>query len=100
MSAAGPDRPGESFNQPGGKGNKRNEERGMPAPGQEGGAPAGSQGAPYGEGRGKHKPEGVSAPPAGAPPAGAGPAAAAAGEAQHEGKKKAEKEASPVPSPQ
>ena len=98
MSPAGAASPGESFNQPGGKRNKRVEQLGMPPSGQEGGAP-GTQGGPYGEGRGKHKAEGVNAPPSGAP-AGVGPAATAAAEGKREGKKKGEQEASPMPSPQ
>ena len=64
MSPAGATSPGESFNQPGGKHNKRIEQPGMSPSGQEG-AP-GAQGGPYGEGRDKHKAEGVNQPPAGA----------------------------------
>ena len=83
MSPAGAASPGEGFNQPGGKRNKRVEQLGMSPSGQEGGAP-GAQGGPYGEGRGKHKAEGVSAPPAGGgqPPAGTGQPV----EKKHEGK--------------
>src|SRR5205085_5980803 len=64
MSPAGTTSPGESFNQPGGKHNKRIEQPGMSPSGQEG-AP-GAPGGPYGEGRDKHKAEGVNQPPAGA----------------------------------
>ena len=83
MSPAGAASPGEGFNQPGGKRNKRVEQLGMSPSGQEGGAP-GAQGGPYGEGRGKHKAEGVSAPPAGGgqTPAGTGQPV----EKKHEGK--------------
>ena len=53
----------------GGKPNKRFEQP-TAAPAQEGG-PSGGQGNPYGEGRGKHKAEGLNAPPSGGqPPAG------------------------------
>jgi len=86
--------PSENLNQPRGK-NKHLEQPITSPTGPQGGPPTGAQGGPYGEGRGKHKAEGVNAPPAGA-----APTAAAAGEGKHEGKKKAEKEASPVPSPQ
>src|SRR5437016_4554566 len=64
MSPAGATSPGDSFNQPGGKHNKRIEQPGVSPSGQEG-AP-GAQGGPYGEGRDKHKAEGVNQPPAGA----------------------------------
>jgi hypothetical protein len=64
------------------------------------GTPPSSQAGPYGPPPGgKHKAEGVTAPPSGAP-TGAVPAATVAGEGKHEGRKKGEKEASPVPSPQ
>jgi len=86
--------PSENLNQPRGK-NKRLEQPATSPTGPQGGPPTGAQGGSYGEGHGKHKAEGVNAPPAGA-----APTAAAAGEGKHEGKKKAEKEASPVPSPQ
>jgi hypothetical protein len=90
--------PSENLNEPRGK-HKQFEQPTTSPSGPQGGPPTGAQGAPYGEGRGKHKAEGVNAPPSGAP-AGAGPAATAAVEGKHEGKKKGEKEASPVPSPQ
>jgi len=84
--------PGESFNQPGGKHNKRIEQPGMSPSGQEGGAP-GAQGGPYGEGRGKQKAEGVNEPP----PTGAQAPTSQPGEKKHEGK---EKGATPTPGPQ
>jgi hypothetical protein len=83
--------PGENFNQPGGKYNKRVEEPAILPTGAQN-TPSGPQGAPYGEGRGKQKAEGVNAPtttgaqiPAGQP-----------GEKKHEGKGKAE---TPTPAP-
>src|SRR5438067_1852418 len=64
MSPAGAISPGESFNQPGGKRNKRFEQPGMSPAGPQN-PPVGPQGGPYGEGRGKYKAEGVNAPPTG-----------------------------------
>ena len=92
MSPAGATAPGESLDQPGGKHNKRVEQPGVSPPGQEGGAP-GTQGGPYGEGRGKHKAEGVNAPPT----TGAQAPAGQPGEKKHQGK---EKGATPTPGPQ
>jgi hypothetical protein len=83
--------PGENFNQSRGK-QKRFEQPGTSPSGQEGGAP-GAQGGPYGEGRGKHKAEGVNAPP----PSGAQMPAGQPGEGKHEGKGKG---ATPTPGPQ
>jgi hypothetical protein len=91
ISPAGATTPGESFNQPGGKHNKRVEQPPISPSGQEGGAP-GAQGVPYGEGRGKHKAEGLNAPPAG----GAQTPAGQPGEKKHEGKGKGE---TPTPAP-
>ena len=85
--------PGENFNQPRGKQNKQFEQPAMTPSGQEGGPP-GAQGGPYGEGRGKHKAEGVNAPPPGGAQAPAGPQ----GEKKHEGKGKAKGE-TPTPAP-
>ena len=87
-SPAGAASPGESLNQPGGRDNKRIEQPGLSPP-------AGPQGGPYGEARGKHnKVEGVNAPPIGGGqlPAGTGQP----GEKKHEGKGKAE---TPTPAP-
>ena len=92
MSPAGATAPGESLDQPGGKHNKRVEQPGVSPPGQEGGAP-GTQGGPYGEGRGKHQAEGLNAPPTGGAQAPAGQP----GEKKHQGK---EKGATPTPGPQ
>jgi hypothetical protein len=91
MSPAGATSPGESFNQPGGKHNKRVEQPGTSPSGQEGGPP-GVQGGPYGEGRGKHKAEGVNAPP----PTGAQAPSGQPGE-KKQGKGQA---ATPTPGPQ
>lgn len=85
--------PGENFNQPRGKHRQFEQQQpGMSPSGQEGGAP-GTQGGPSGEGRGKHKAEGVNAPP----PSGAQTPAGQPGEKKHEGK---EKGATPTPGPQ
>jgi hypothetical protein len=93
-SPAGISSPGETLNEPRGK-HKRLEEATAPSTGsQQMGAPTGAQGGP-GQSRGKHETESVNVPPTGA-----APAASAAGEGKHEAKKKGEKEASPVPSPQ
>jgi hypothetical protein len=92
MSPAGATTPGESLNQPGGKHNKRIEQPAISPSGQESGAP-GAQGGPYGEGRGKHKAEGVNAPPT----TGAQPPAGQPGEKKQQGK---EKGATPTPGPQ
>ena len=92
MSPAGATTPGERFNQPGGKHNKRIEQPAITPSGQEGGAP-GAQGGPYGEGRGKHKAEGLNPPP----PSGAQMPAGQPGEKKHEGKGKG---ATPTPGPQ
>ena len=92
MSPAGAATPGESLNQPGGKHNKRIEQPAISTPGQESGAP-GAQGGPYSEGRGKHKAEGVNAPPT----TGAQPPSGQPGETKHQGK---EKGATPTPGPQ
>jgi len=93
MTPAGATGTGEGFNQPGGKHNKRIEQPGMSVGPQN--TPAGPQGG-YGEGRGKNKAEGVTAPPptvGGQIPAGPGPQ----GEKKHEGKLKGE---TPTPAPQ
>lgn len=83
--------PGENFNQPGGKHNKRLEQPVISPSGQEG-PPPGTQGGPYGGSRGKQNAEGVNAPTGGAQmPAGQ------PGEKKHEGKGKAE---TPTPAPQ
>ena len=94
MSPASATSPGESFNQPGGRRNKRVEQPGMSPSGQEVGSP-GAQGSPYGEGRGKHKAEGMNVPPAGGgqTPAGTGQPA----EKKREGKGAG---ATPTPGPQ
>jgi len=92
MSPAGATTPSESLNQPGGKHNKRIEQPAISPAGQESGAP-GAQGGPYSEGRGKHKAEGVNAPPT----TGAQPPAGQPGETKHQGK---EKGATPTPGPQ
>jgi hypothetical protein len=87
---------GENLNQPVAKHNKRLEQPpGMSPSGQDTGA-AGAQGGPSGEGRGKHKAEGLNQPPAGG--AGGTSPAGQAGERKHEGKKKGGE--SPAPSPQ
>ena len=81
--------PGENFNRPGGGKNKQLEQPGISPAGPQN-TPAAPQGGPYGEPRGKHKAEGVDAPPAGA-----APTAGAAG--KHEGKTMGAE--SPAPSP-
>jgi hypothetical protein len=92
MSPAGATTPAENFNQPGGKHNKRVEQPAM-SPAWPQNTPAGLQsGSPYGEGRAKHKAEGVNAPP----PAGAQVPAGQPGEKKHEGKGKGE---TPTPAP-
>jgi hypothetical protein len=86
--------PGENFNQPGAKHNRRVEQPQMSPVGPQN-TPAGPQSG-YGEGRGKHKTEGVTAPPTGGGqfPAGTGQPP---GEKKHEGKGKGE---TPTPAPQ
>jgi uncharacterized protein DUF6600 len=93
MSPAGAITPAESFNQPGAKRNRRIEPPPMSPAGQEGGAPGAQEGS-YGEGRGKHKAEGVNAPPAG----GAQTPSGQPGEKKHEGKGKGKGE-TPTPAP-
>jgi len=83
--------PGENFNQPGGKHNKRVEEPAILPTGPQN-TPSGPQGAPYGEGRGKQKAEDVNAPPTTSAQIPAGQP----GEKKHEGKGKAE---TPTPAP-
>ena len=98
MSPAGATSPGENFNQPTGKRNKRFEQPGMSPAGPQN-TPSGQQsGGPYGEGRGKHKAEGVTAPPAGGAqmPAGSGEPV----EKKHEGKGKGAGATTPTPGPQ
>jgi hypothetical protein len=94
MSPAGATSSGESFNQPGAKHNKRVGQPEISPVGPQN-TPVGPQGD-YGEGRGKHKAEGVTAPPIGGGqmPAGAGQPP---GEKKHEGKAKGE---TPTPAPQ
>jgi hypothetical protein len=94
VSPAGATSPGESFSQPGGKHNKRVEQPVISPAGPQN-TPVGPQGGPYGEGLGKHKPEGMNAPPTGGGqmPAGTGQQ----GEKKHEGKGKGE---TPTPAPQ
>jgi hypothetical protein len=84
--------PGENFNQPGGKHNKRVEEPAISPTGPQN-TPSGPQGAPYGEGRGKQRTEGVNAPTTG----GAQIPAGQPREKKHEGKGKVE---TPTPAPQ
>ena len=90
-SPGGAASPGESFNPPGGKHNKRVEEPAILPTGPQN-TPSGPQDAPYGEGRGKQKAEGSNAPPA----TGAQMLAGQPGEKKHEGKGKAE---TPTPAP-
>lgn len=84
--------PGENFNQPGGKHNKRLEQPAISPSGEEG-PPPGTQGGPYGGSRGNQNAEGVNATPAG----GAQMPAGQPGEKKHEGKGKGE---TPTPAPQ
>jgi hypothetical protein len=86
--------PSENLNEPRGGKHKQFEQQqpGMSTSGQEGGAP-GTQGGPYDEGRGKHKTEGVNAPP----PTGAQAPTGQPGEKKQQGK---EKGATPTPGPQ
>src|SRR6266446_4379108 len=85
--------PIENFNQPRGKHKQFEQQQpGMSPSGQESGAP-GTQGGPYGEGRGKHQAEGLNAPPTGGAQAPAGQP----GEKKQQGK---EKGATPTPGPQ
>jgi hypothetical protein len=92
MSPAGATSPGENLSQPGGKHNKRIEQPAMSPSGPQN-TPAGPQGGPYGEGRGKHKAEGVNAPPT----SGTQTPAGQPGEKKHEGQGKG---ATPTPAPQ
>jgi len=93
MSPAGATSPGESFNQPGGKYNKRVEQPAMSPAGPQN-TPTGPQGGPYGQGPGKHKAEGVIAPP----PSGAQAPAGQPVEKKHEGR--GQGAATPTPGPQ
>ncbi len=93
MSPAGATSPGENFTQPGGKHNKRVEQPGM-SPAAPQNTPTGPQGGPYGGGPGKHKAEGVNAPP----PGGALAPAEQPVEKKHEGKGKGA--GTPTPAPQ
>jgi hypothetical protein len=88
--------PTENLNEPrGGKQKKLEQQPGMLPSGPQGGQP-GAQGGPYGEGRGKHKAEGVNAPPAGGAQT---PAAGQPGGGKHEGKGKGAA-GTPTPGPQ
>jgi hypothetical protein len=84
---------GENFSQPRGKNKKIEQPSGMSPVGPQN-TPVGAQGV-YSEGRGKHKAEGVTAPPTGGGqlPAGTGQP----GEKKHEGKGKGA--ATPTPAP-
>jgi hypothetical protein len=76
--------PIENLNEPrGGKHKKLEEQSGLSPSGPQGGQP-GAQGGPYGEGRGKHKVEGVNEPPA----TGAQTQSGQPAERKHEGKGK------------
>ena len=85
--------PTENLNEPRGKHKQLEQQPGMSPAGPQN-TPSGPQsGGPYGEGRGKHKAEGVNAPPT----TGAQPPAGQPGETKHQGK---EKGATPTPGPQ
>jgi hypothetical protein len=85
--------PGENFNQPRGKQKQFEQPQPGMSPAGPQNTPSGAQGGPYGEGRGKHKAEGVNTPP----PSGAQTPTGQPGEKKHQGK---EKGATPTPGPQ
>jgi hypothetical protein len=86
--------PGENFNQPRGKQKQFEQQQPGMSPAGPQNTPSGQQsGGPYGEGRGKHKAEGVNALPTSGAQAPAGQPA----EKKHEGKGKG---ATPTPGPQ
>jgi len=85
--------PIENFNQPRGKQKQFEQPQPGMSPAGPQNTPSGAQGGPYGEGRGKHKAEGVNAPPT----TGAQPPTGQPGEKKQQGK---EKGATPTPGPQ
>jgi hypothetical protein len=94
-SSGGPANPPENFNDPRGKHKQIEQPPSGMSPSAQGAA--GPQGGPSGEGLGKHKAEGVSAPPQGA---GQPSGAAETGEKKHEGKGKGQGAATATPGPQ
>ena len=85
--------PIENFNQPRGKQKQFEQPQPGMSPAGPQNTPSGAQGGPYSEGRGKHKAEGVNAPPT----VGAQAPAGQPSETKHQGK---EKGATPTPGPQ